>query len=155
MTITAVTPDWTSTRYFALKGERRNPTTGEWLGDLVNHPATAFYAKGANLPVLDTDRQVVIWANPLPASHVCTCEGRNALVSLMVMWEGRGQRFETTAHLDGTTCAAAGSYGSRPRPYCPTCGNHDTLTTRQYAWHDLTTCTTEGCDFERSYSIGD
>lgn len=38
---------------------------------------------------------------------------------------------------------------------CPDCDHFDTLTVAQEAWGDRTTCTTEGCTYERFYSIGD
>jgi hypothetical protein len=39
--------------------------------------------------------------------------------------------------------------------HCSSCGHFDTLKTQQLAYGDLTTCTTDSCDFESYYSIGD
>lgn len=153
MLATAVTPDWTSTRYFALKGERRDPITGDWKGDLTCHPATAHYA--AVLRTTSDDRQVVIWADPCADTTVCRCEARKPLVSLMCMWESRGERFGRTAHLDGTTCEAALNGEAHARPRCPECGTYDSLTTSMEAYGDSTTCTTPTCSYSRWYSIGD
>jgi hypothetical protein len=38
---------------------------------------------------------------------------------------------------------------------CPECDHFDTLTTKQEAWSDDTTCTTEGCAYKSIYMIGD
>lgn len=39
--------------------------------------------------------------------------------------------------------------------HCSGCGHFDTLSTSQQAWCDVTTCSTESCDFENVYMIGD
>lgn len=39
--------------------------------------------------------------------------------------------------------------------FCKGCGHFDTLSTSQQAWCDVTTCSTESCDFENVYMIGD
>lgn len=39
--------------------------------------------------------------------------------------------------------------------YCTSCGHFDTLTTALMSYSDETTCTTSGCDFSHSRSIGD
>lgn len=39
--------------------------------------------------------------------------------------------------------------------YCSSCDSFDTLTTQLQAYGNLTTCTTEGCDFSSWYDIGD
>jgi hypothetical protein len=43
--------------------------------------------------------------------------------------------------------------GDEEHSLCPTCNRYDTLTTRQLAWGDETTCS--ACDYNHYYSIGD
>lgn len=59
----------------------------------------------------------------------------------------------TPPPLDGDGRVTTFEYGTVSR--CPTCGGLDTLTTKQEAWADVTTCTQEGCDYTYRYSIGD
>lgn len=69
------------------------------------------------------------------------------------------QRFTRTVHLDGTATydpdgkVATFEYGVHNR--CPKCGTVDSLSTKQEAYCDRTSCSTEGCTYESVYMIGD
>lgn len=69
------------------------------------------------------------------------------------------QTYTRTVHIDGTyETKPDGSmvlfeHGVHNR--CPECGTIDSLTTAQLAWGDETTCRTDGCAYNRYYSIGD
>ena len=62
------------------------------------------------------------------------------------------QWFERTVHADGSESSGF-EYGTITR--CPKCKALGTLSTKQEAWGDRTTCSASGCGYEDYYSIGD
>lgn len=113
----------------------------------------------------------------------CKAHPDKALARAMMAWDHRitadqycrtpewvlgEDRFDVLRHRDGTQCGEPTFYDHptqgritvwqsdcTPRPRCPKCREFEALTTKQEAWRDVTTCATEGCDYEASYSIGD
>lgn len=75
------------------------------------------------------------------------------------VWQLGEDRFDTLRHADGFDCRqwAPGDIGPwfYLRPRCPQCNEYDTLILRQEAYGDRTTCSTDGCRYERWYDIGD
>jgi hypothetical protein len=58
----------------------------------------------------------------------------------------------------GTSCVSPRKpFGmARPRTRCPKCHKRGTLRTTQEAWLDRTRChNPRGCDYQKTYSIGD
>lgn len=62
------------------------------------------------------------------------------------------QWFERTVHADGSESS---SFECNTVSKCPQCGELGTLSTKQEAWGDRTTCSAFGCEYENYYSIGD
>lgn len=70
-------------------------------------------------------------------------------------WCDVAEHWTVHHYVNGSTSLREFPMQRESHSYCSSCDSFDTLTTQLLSYGNLTTCTTDGCDFESYYSIGD
>lgn len=91
---------------------------------------------------------------PLVSHHIASSNLLHSLEDAQE-WCDFAEHWTVRHYVSSTTSLRDFPMQREGHSYCSSCDSYDTHKTELLAYGNLTTCSTEGCDFEFYYSIGD